>query len=142
MVTIIQLDGIWSEQLGFYGITDNELAVLSEHQTFFNAYSTSIAKDFFSATSQHVFLNGIIQDNSSFERIVEGWASYIRSLGSGTINETYVQYRQKIGQVHAHIGLSPLWFMGGVANFLQLIKKYAQQSGEIKSIFVCKFVSR
>jgi len=54
-----------------------------------------------------------LRDPAVKERLVELQRDYLLSLTAGTIDQSYLEARQRIGETHLRLGLEPRWFLGG-----------------------------
>jgi len=120
---LIQLSGIWANLIGYYGLDDNDLDVLYLHREFFETHATDIVAEFYDEMMTQGNLAEIVQSNSTLETLKQTQIWYLKTLSSSVINDEYVKGREKVGAVHARIGLSASWYLGGYSIYLRLIRK-------------------
>ncbi|MEJ8545976.1 protoglobin domain-containing protein [Brevibacillus borstelensis] len=117
---MITLDKKWNELLAFYGLTENDLIFLHSHRGFFQTYSKEIVDCFYQKLERYSTLDQIIRSNSTVDRLKQTQLMYLETLSSDVIDADYIRTRQKIGTIHAKIGLSASWFLGGYSLYLRL----------------------
>lgn len=82
----------------------------------------------------------IINDNSSIERLKKSLRTHISEMFDGVIDQSYIDKRLKIAQVHVRIGLGTKWylaaFQGLLSTHIKIIEEKVGDSNEkIKCIY-------
>lgn len=122
---MIILDEKWKKMSQFYGIAEEDLALLHRHKGFFARHAEEVVERFYEELRAFSNLQAIISANSTVERLKKTQIWYFQSLASERIDQEYIAGRQKVGAVHARIGLSADWFLGGYTIYLRLIAEKA-----------------
>ncbi len=107
----INFTGMWREVATYGQLTEADLVLLSNHQSFFDENAEGIIGELYNEIKQVTVLSSIFELNTTVERIVGPLCRYIKSLGNPTIDDRYIRNRQQIGKVHAKIGLGTRWFL-------------------------------
>ena len=63
----------------------------------------------------------LLVDPGVRERLMSAQREYLLSLAGTTIDESYLEQRRLIGEVHERIGLEPRWYLGAYALYLSLL---------------------
>ncbi|MED1742421.1 MULTISPECIES: globin-coupled sensor protein [Brevibacillus] len=123
---MVTLENKWSQLLAFYDLTKDDLNLLHSHRDFFQTYSEEIVDCFYQELERHSILDQLIRTNSTVDRLKKTQLRYLESLSSTVIDADYIHTRQKIGAIHAKIGLSASWFLGGYSLYLRLFAERIQ----------------
>lgn len=118
---MITIEGVEREFVDYYGIHEEDLKLLYQHKDFFSENADEVVNYFYKEITRSKHLSTIINANSTLERLKQTQIGYFQSLGSELIDETYINSRKKIGAIHARIGLSADWFLGGFAIYQRII---------------------
>ncbi|GMA48932.1 signal transduction protein [Alicyclobacillus contaminans] len=125
---MISVQGRWNDLLKFYGLDQNDLDILHENKEFFDKNAEDIVNAFYEHIMQVDHLEGIIHEHSTIERLRKTQIWYFKTLSSNDIDDEYIAGREKIGAIHAKIGLSAVWFLGGYSIYLHHISKHIDRS--------------
>nr|WP_019121322.1 globin-coupled sensor protein [Brevibacillus massiliensis] len=120
---MIDLQGTWKELIEYYGVTEEDLQILHRNRDFFDTRATEIVDAFYAELMKRDHLAKIIRDNSTLERLKGTQIWYLKSLGSDRIDEAYIEGRKRVGAVHAKVGLSSSWYLGGYSIYVRLISE-------------------
>lgn len=75
-------------------------------------------------------MRALIPDDAALARLKGLHIRYFRSLTAGVYDDAYGEGRQHVGLAHAHIGLSPGWYLGGYSHYLiELLPRLARLPG-------------
>ncbi|PWI58674.1 globin-coupled sensor protein [Sulfoacidibacillus thermotolerans] len=118
---MIRLTDDWKIIANFYQLQDEDIIFLYENRYFFHEQAQEIVDVFYARLMSVPHLAGMITEHSSLESLRKTQIWYFQTLASDTIDAEYIAGRQKIGAVHAKIGLPVVWFLGGYAIYLRLI---------------------
>lgn len=137
---MIMVEDNWKKILDYYGLTEADLALLHKNQPFFTQYSEEVVDYFYNELGKYANLVEIISAKSTVERLKKTQIWYFQTLSSDRIDADYIAGRQKVGAVHARIGLSASWFLGGYTIYLRFV---AEKAGSMPDGFafyqaVCK----
>lgn len=123
---MIVVDERWKKMIDYYGLQEKDLALLHRHQSFFSQNADEVVEAFYKELLQYGELAEIIKNNSTVERLKKTQIWYFQTLANDRIDMEYVAGRQKVGAVHARVGLSATWFLGGYTIYLRLIAEKAR----------------
>ncbi|GMA66041.1 globin-coupled sensor protein [Alicyclobacillus fastidiosus] len=90
---------------------------------FFEKYADEIVDEFYDEVMKRGHLKGIIDENSTIERLKKTQVWYLKTLGTNVVDDDYIAGREKVGSVHAKIGVSATWYIGGYSIYLRCIRK-------------------
>ncbi|PMV33612.1 chemotaxis protein, partial [Pseudomonas sp. FW305-3-2-15-C-R2A1] len=79
----------------------------------------AIVDAFYRNLKNEADLRAIIEEHSSVERLSRTLAVHVQEMFQGTMDDTFIQKRLKIAQVHLHIGLLPKWYMSSFQDMEQ-----------------------
>lgn len=128
VVPLISVQGRWKKLIDFYDLDQSDLDVLHENREFFNNNAEDIVNAFYENIMQVDHLAGIIHQHSTLERLRKTQIWYFKTLSSNNIDDEYIASREKIGAIHAKIGVSAIWFLGGYSIYLHQISKFIESS--------------
>lgn len=111
----------WKEVINFYGIQERDLQLLHQHNDFFLNNAMNVVSAFYDRVTSLPKMSDLIRQNSTVERLKKTQIWYFQTLGSPNIDDGYIAGREKIGSIHAQIGLAAVWFLGGYSIYLSLI---------------------
>ncbi|WP_157729566.1 protoglobin domain-containing protein [Tumebacillus algifaecis] len=127
----------WARMFKYSGLQEEDLQLLRDHQALFEASKDEIVDGFYVELQKHPALQEIVNDHSTIERLKNTQYDYYVSLANGVINDEYVQTRERIGLVHARIGLTPDWFMSAtnvyVSLFSDLVRGHEQEVALVRA---------
>lgn len=98
-------------QIKMIHLTENDLKVLKYIQPYVKDNIDKMTKGFYDRVMAVPHLKGIIEDNSTINRLSETLRAHLIEMFDGTINEAYIAKRDRIAHVHVRIGLEPKWYM-------------------------------
>ena len=117
-----------AQQLQYLDLTEEDLGTLAGERELFRSLVDRFVDDFYDHLLKFEELRGIIEDNSTVDRLKQTQRTYFLSLADGVINDQYFENRLKIGRKHSDIRLSPPWYLGAYQLFLNtLIPKIVQR---------------
>lgn len=120
---MIHVQENWKRLLDYYNVRDEDLAFLARHRDFFQQHAVDVVDRFYEEVGANGNLNAIIGQHSTIDRLKQTQIWYFQTLGDPDIDDAYIAGRQKVGEVHARIGLSASWYLGGYSIYLKLIKE-------------------
>ncbi|GEA16448.1 signal transduction protein [Moorella sp. E308F] len=102
----------YAEQLRFLGIGEAELALMHAERDIFMKEADTVVKNFYDQLVQYPYLDALIKNHSTIERLSKTQKAYFISLTSPVIDQEYISWRLRIGKKHQEIGLYPKWYLG------------------------------
>jgi len=107
-------------QIDFIGLTEEDLALLSNSKDVFERVAEEVVNRFYDQIGAHTELYEIINKFSTIERLKETMRVYWLSLTAGTIDDAFIANRLRVGNVHSKIGLNTDWYLGSYAIYLDV----------------------
>jgi heme-based aerotactic transducer len=107
----------------YYDLQQADLDLLHRHKDFFRSHAQDVVDRFYEELMKYGNLSQIILEHSTVERLKGTQVIYFQTLGDAIIDEAYIAGRKKVGEVHARIGLSASWYLGGHTLYLKLIRE-------------------
>lgn len=117
---MINLGPIRQKQIGYIGITENDLNLLHSKAKSFELIVDQLVDELYKQVAAEPELLTIIQQHSTLERLKETQRWYFLSLASGVIDEAFIEKRLFIGKVHSRIGLTTNWYLGTYVIYLDI----------------------
>jgi len=106
----------------FINLTSADEKLLRQLVTVIEPHVDRIVEAFYNNIRPYPELKKIISDaGSSIEKLKGSQRSYILELFSGNYGAEYFERRLRIGVVHQRIGLTPRWYLGSYATYMQLL---------------------
>lgn len=109
-------------------LSTHDLAILRVMRPILKQNLADLVGEFYTNLAKEPSLQNIIRDNSSVDRLQKTLSRHIGEMFDGVIDEQFVQKRQRIASVHAHIGLAPKWYMCAFQNLLNGFYKIIEQT--------------
>ncbi|MFP7472421.1 globin-coupled sensor protein [Niallia taxi] len=99
------------KQVQMIGLTAEDLIQLKRMHIYVLNNIEGIVNRFYKNLENEPSLLGIIQDNSSIERLKKTLRTHIGEMFAGEINREFLEKRIRIAHVHVKIGLQTKWYM-------------------------------
>ncbi|MDL0436112.1 MULTISPECIES: globin-coupled sensor protein [unclassified Niallia] len=99
------------KQVQMIGLTAEDLIQLKRMHIYVLNNIGGIVDRFYKNLENEPSLLGIIQDNSSIERLKKTLRTHIGEMFAGEINREFLEKRIRIAHVHVKIGLQTKWYM-------------------------------
>ncbi|MGG1397291.1 globin-coupled sensor protein [Bacillus salipaludis] len=99
------------KQLEMIGLTKTDLQVIHTLQPYVKENINRIVDQFYKNLENEPSLLKIINDNSSIDRLKKTLRRHIVEMFEGIVDESYLEKRIKIAQIHVRIGLQTKWYM-------------------------------
>nr|WP_042479178.1 globin-coupled sensor protein [Bacillus ndiopicus] len=119
-----------AKQIKMLKMTDEDLKFLKAFQPYVEQNIDKIVDQFYDAIGMETSLTKIIDDNSSVERLKKTLKKHIGEMFSGQIDGQFFLRRQRIAQVHVHIGLPTKYYIGAFQNLLISLLEIIEQEIE------------
>jgi PAS domain-containing protein len=118
----------------FIGLSEADLSHLHHLQPLIAARTPAILEEFYTFLSSAPETAAMVPPDIT-ERLKQQVASYWRELADGEFDRPYAASRMRIGVIHEKIGLSPEWYMAGLARqlggFIQAIDPTLPEAPEL-----------
>lgn len=101
-----------NSQVMFIGLAEKDISNLIQMGPIIEKNAVQIVDNFYHHIQKMPNLMGIVQTNSTIERLKKTFIQYLLEMVSGKIGEQYVERRKVVGRVHNKIGLFPQWYIG------------------------------
>jgi len=99
------------KQVQMIGLTTDDLIQIKRMHAYVLNKIDDIVDRFYENLENEPALLGIIQDNSSIERLKKTLKTHISEMFAGEINAEFIEKRIRIAHVHVRIGLQTKWYM-------------------------------
>ena len=110
---------VLAQRRAFLEISDADVERVRELSDLFDSFLDGFVEQLYT----HLLANPVtatFPTNASLvARIKQNLQGYFESLLRAQLDADYVVDRQRIGQVHANVGLEPQWFLGAYNQYLQ-----------------------
>ncbi|TQR14761.1 chemotaxis protein [Psychrobacillus soli] len=94
------------------GLTKQDLSQIISFQPHVTKGIMDIVSVFYEQVLAVPSLRQIIEERTQIERLKKTVGTYIIEMFSGEFNETTIEKKRKLAQMHFKIGLAPKWYMG------------------------------
>ncbi|TRZ37978.1 globin-coupled sensor protein [Niallia circulans] len=99
------------KQVQMIGLTPEDLIQIKRMHPFVLQHIDAIVDRFYKNLENEPSLLGIINDNSSIERLKKTLRTHICEMFAGEVNSQFMEKRIRIAHVHVRIGLQTKWYM-------------------------------
>ncbi|WP_280951859.1 globin-coupled sensor protein [Alteribacter populi] len=135
----LEVSGSLKQQVEMIGLTKEQLAIIKSLRPLVQKHIHTIVDQFYKNLENNRHLTNMINDHSSIERLKKTLRKHIEEMFSGEIDDTFIQQRIKIAQIHVRIGLETKWYMCVFQDLLQSIatilrKEYSDSSKCIEAL--------
>ncbi|MBO8171606.1 MAG: CZB domain-containing protein [Bacillaceae bacterium] len=100
------------DKLKFLQLNQQDLDNVREIRPIIEQCSEKITERHYEMLGQFDQLMATINQHSNIDRLSRTFNQYLNSISDIEINETYIANREKIGDVHSKIQLTPEWYTG------------------------------
>ena len=104
-------DAATRDRVDFLGLTELDLGVVRAWQAECMAASPTMVDAFYAKIMAHRDTRAIITEHTTVERQRPLITRYLESMLTGIIDEGYIAYRRKVGEIHDRIDLDSNWFV-------------------------------
>jgi signal transduction histidine kinase len=108
-------------RLGYLDLGPADLERLSALQPMLEKHAAGLVDSFYHHLLSFSSTRRLLVDPGVRERLMSAQREYLLSLAGPTIDESYLEQRRLIGEVHERIGLEPRWYLGAYALYLSLL---------------------
>ena len=106
-------------RLAYLGLDDDDQERLRSMLPSFAATEGAFVDAFYEHLHSFEETRRFLSDPKLVERLRVLQRDHFRSLLEGNWTEEYVDQRVKVGRAHAHVGLSPQWFLGAHYQYVE-----------------------
>ncbi len=107
-MSVIRLSGETAKMyLTISGITEQDIIVTAKYRSFFESIVDEVVEKFYATIFSVDQLKQKFLQFGNLERNKATQRTYFLTLSQGTIDDDYVELRNRIGRIHARIGLPP-----------------------------------
>jgi heme-based aerotactic transducer len=117
---MIDVTAARGQQIAYIGITEQDLSYLHEQQEHFAAVTDIVVDRLYDHVIEQPELVGILNENTTIERLKETQRWYFMSMVGGKIDMEFIQRRLVIGNIHSRIGLTTDWYLGTYMVYLDM----------------------
>src|SRR5699024_7570970 len=126
------------KQLQMISLNKQELNTLKNIQPLDEENIDVLVQQFYNTILHVSELRTIIEKHSSIERLEKTLKKHIIEMVGGTIDDTCLEKRYNVAQVHFTIALTPKWYLAAFQNlqssFIEIINEHVQTKEESKKI--------
>jgi len=110
------------QRLDFVGLNNEDAMILKQLSMVVEPHVDDIVEKFYNKISQYSELTKIINDTGiNLEHLKAAQRAYIMEIFNGDYGSEYFERRLHIGVAHHRIGLTPRWYLGSYATYMQLL---------------------
>lgn len=115
------MDG-WKTRKDYLLLTAEDEQALTSLQPLMARHVEELVEAFYGHLLQFADTRKLLSDELIATRLKDAQKRYLMSLVGGSYDERYRDDRLRIGQVHDRIGLTPQWYLGAYALYLNLLQ--------------------
>lgn len=131
-------DSSITDKINMVNLTEADLKAIRSIQPIVEKHIETLVQDFYSTIMQVEHLKGIIDRNSTVDRLKKTLRTHTIELFNGKIDQRFIDKRLRVAKVHYVIGLEPSWYMGSFQNIqntlTHIIFKEVKNTGDILKI--------
>nr|WP_071396115.1 protoglobin domain-containing protein [Bacillus tuaregi] len=118
---VISNESVIKRQLEMISLTIEDLDIIHALQPFIKEKLDMIANQYYRDLELEPSLVKVIKDNSSIDRLKGTLKQHLLEMFTGIIDESFIDKRIRIAQMHVKIGLPTKWYMAAFQNLLLAI---------------------
>ncbi|MCY0877110.1 MAG: protoglobin domain-containing protein [Firmicutes bacterium] len=122
---MLQIIGPWQSVAQAIQLTDDDLIRLSAHESFFTDHAYPAAGLFVEHVMQAPGMASQLADPAIAMRFTPMQAAFFTGLGSDRLVQSDVEQLERIGAVHARIGLEEQWVMAATGAYYEYVLQNA-----------------
>jgi len=111
----------WAIRKEYLRLTEEEEAGLKSLQPLMAQHVDELVDAFYRHLLSFEDTRRLLTDELITTRLKDAQKRYLLSLVTGPYDQAYMEGRVKIGEVHDRIGLTPQWYLGAYALYLNLL---------------------
>lgn len=125
---MIVLEENRKKQLDYIGLREEDLALMKSKKAIFEKITNTVVDELYNRITARPELMGIINANSTIERLKTTQRWYFQSLTDGRIDKDFFDKRLYIGKVHSKIGLTTNWYLGTYILYLDIASEQLKKA--------------
>lgn len=106
------------KQLSMISLSTYDLQILLAYKPYVTENIEQIVSHFYKTIGHEPRLLSIINEHSTIERLKKTLKIHIQEMFSGKIDQQFMLKRNRIAEVHLHIGLDPKWYIAAFQDLL------------------------
>ena len=114
-------DRTLEQRLTFLDIGAEEVALLAPLEPLLEQHADSFVAAFYRHLLSFAPTRDLLRDPATKQRLMIAQRRYLMSLACPSLDESYVEQRRRIGQVHERVGLEPRWYLGAYSLYFSLL---------------------
>jgi len=111
----------WQLRKDYLRLTDEEEVALKQLHPLMVQHADGLVETFYRHLLQFPETRRLLSDELITTRLKQAQKRYLLSLVTGPYDEQYRDERLRIGEVHNRLGLTPQWYLGAYALYLNLL---------------------
>ncbi len=109
------------ERIKFLDLTPRDAERLRALRPLLERHIGEIEEAFYAHLLSFPEPRQLLSDRTTVERLKQLQRAYLLRITEGTFDEAYFEERQRIGQAHERVGLSPRWYLMSYSLYFRLI---------------------
>jgi methyl-accepting chemotaxis protein len=105
-------NGDLRNKIRHHGLTEQDLGVIAHWRPVLEKAMESIVDAFYATIQREPGAYAVVQKHTTVERQRPVLTRYLQTLTTGRIDDEFVSYRTRVGQIHDHIDLDSHYYMG------------------------------
>jgi methyl-accepting chemotaxis protein len=102
-------------------ITEEDSKNMQSNRELATANAEELIEQFYEHLLGHDETRAHLQSDTHIGNLKKVQSQYFKELFDGLYDETYIENRVAVGRTHERIGLSPQWYMGAYARYLNIM---------------------
>lgn len=117
-------NGNIADVLQLVQLTTTDLDILQSIDDIMEEHAESLAYRHYQMLMELPETKEIFNQFTTYERYTTAITAYFKQLTKPVINDSYIQYRKKIGQIHSRIQLTEEWYLGSYVRVYEYLVPY------------------
>lgn len=110
----MELDRDFQRRKDFLSLTPEDERTLRGLHSLLGDQTPGFVESFYDHLLSFGETRALIPDESTLSRLKKAQSTYFKALVAGVYDRPYLEDRLRVGLVHAKVGLSPGWYLGGL----------------------------
>lgn len=123
----INKNRIISEWLNLCQLSQKDLEALAKIDHLMEEHAPIMADRHYQMIMAIPDIKDIFDRHSNYERYTKAITKYFQQLTKPKLDDTYIQYRKKIGMIHSRIHLTDEWFIGSYTRVYEYLIPFIMQ---------------
>ncbi|MEK6239743.1 MAG: protoglobin domain-containing protein, partial [Planctomycetales bacterium] len=126
-----------AERLEFLSLTDEDAQRLRSLLPLFQSYGEPFAEDFYRHLFRFKQSARFLTDPQVVQRLKQLQLQHLQAMFQADWSDGFTDRLQRVGKIHAEIGLDPTLFLGAYAQYVQYcVRRFAEKHQLVDSEFV------